>query len=76
LAFARLREAIELNGSSSAGTLSRLRDAARFELGERDDLTLAERHLALALRLAPNDPEIAAEYRRAAELLDQRQRRR
>ena len=75
MAFARLRETIELNGSSSAVTLGRLRDAARFELGERDDLTLAERHLALALRLSPNDPEIAAEYRRVAELLDQRQRR-
>jgi len=76
LAFAHLREVIELNGSSRAVTLGRLRDAARFELGERDDLTLAERHLALALRLAPNDPDIAAEYRRAAELLDQRQRQR
>jgi cellulose synthase operon protein C len=76
LAFARLREVIELNGSSSPATLGRLRDAARFELAERDDLTLAERHLALALRLSPNDQEIAAEYRRAAELLDQRQRRR
>ena len=76
LAFARLREVVELNGSHSALTLGRLRDAARFELLERDDLTLAERHLALALRLAPNHPEIAAEYRRAAELLDQRQRQR
>jgi tetratricopeptide (TPR) repeat protein len=75
LAFARLREIIELNGSSSPATLGRLRDAARFELGERDDVTLAERHLALALRLSPNDQEIAAEYRRAAALLDQRQRR-
>jgi cellulose synthase operon protein C len=75
LAFARLREIIELNGSRSPATLGRLRDAARFELGERDDLTLAERHLALALRLSPNDQEIVAEYRRAAELLDQRQRR-
>jgi tetratricopeptide (TPR) repeat protein len=74
LAFARLREIIELNGSTTPVTLGRLRDAARFELGERDDLTLAERHLALALRLAPNDQELAAEYRRTAELLDQRQR--
>jgi hypothetical protein len=67
---------VELSGSQSAATLGRLRDAARFELQERDDLTFAERHLALALRLAPHDPEIAAEYRRAAELLDQRQRQR
>ena len=76
LAFARLREVVELSGSHSAVTLRRLRDAARFELDERDDLMLAERHLALALRLAPNDLEISAEYRRAAELLDQRQRQR
>ncbi|HEX2870749.1 MAG TPA: tetratricopeptide repeat protein [Polyangiaceae bacterium] len=76
LAFARLRETIELNGSASPATLARLRDAARFEIGERDDLSLAERHLALALRLAPSDAELAAEYRRAAELLDQRQRQR
>jgi Flp pilus assembly protein TadD len=76
LAFARLRETIELNGSSSSATLLRLREAARFEIGERDDLSLAERHLALALRLAPNDTELLAEYRRAAELLDQRQRQR
>jgi cellulose synthase operon protein C len=76
LAYARMRETIELSGSKSAATLGRLRDAARFEVGERDDPTLAERHLALALRLSPNDVEIAAEYRRVAELLDQRQRHR
>jgi hypothetical protein len=76
LAYARLRETVELNGSKSSATLARLRDAARFELGDRDDPTLAERHLALALRLSPNDVEIAAEYRRVAELLDQRQRSR
>jgi hypothetical protein len=75
LAFARMRETIELNGSKNAATLARLRDAARFELGERDDLGLAERHLALGLRLAPHDPELAAEYRRTAELLDKRRRR-
>lgn len=76
LAFARMREVIELRSAKGAATLLRLRDAARFELGERDDLALAERHLALALRLAPNDVELTHEYRRAAELLDQRQRQR
>jgi hypothetical protein len=75
LAFAQMREIIELNGSKAAATLERLRDAARFELGERDDPTLAERHLALALRLSPADADIAAEYRKAAALLDQRHRR-
>jgi len=76
LAFARMRETIELNGSCSPASVARLRDAARFEIGERDELTVAERHLALALRLAPQDPELATEYRRVAELLDQRQRQR
>lgn len=75
LAFAQLRESIELSGAKAAVSLGRLRDAARFELTEREDPTLAERHLALALRLAPQDGEIAAEYRHAAELLDKRQRR-
>jgi tetratricopeptide (TPR) repeat protein len=76
LAFARLRETIEQSGAKGPATLERLREAARFELAERDDVALAERHLALALRLAPQDAEIAAEYRKLAELLDERQRAR
>lgn len=75
LAYGRMREAIELSGSSAPASAARLRDAARFELAERDEPTLAERHLAIALRLQPNDPDVAAEYRSAAELLDQRVRR-
>jgi len=75
LAYGRMREIMELRGSSGAETLARLRDAARFELAERDDPTLAERHLAHALRLAPNEAELATEYRHAAALVDQRQRR-
>jgi cellulose synthase operon protein C len=70
LAYARLRETIELSGSRGTETLARLREAARFELAERDDPTLSERHLALALRLAPQDAAIAAEYRAAATQLD------
>jgi tetratricopeptide (TPR) repeat protein len=75
VAFGRMREAIELGASNVAETIERLRDAARFELTERDDPTLAERHLALALRLAPHDAELSLEYRRAATTLDARQRR-
>jgi tetratricopeptide (TPR) repeat protein len=75
LAFAKLRERVELTGATGPDTLHRLRDAARFELAERDDPALAERHLALALRLAPHDPALADEYRRAAHVLDLRQRR-
>jgi cellulose synthase operon protein C len=75
VAFGRLREVIELSGAVSPVTISRLRDAARFELLERDDAAAAERHLALALRLAPTDAATTAEYRRAAKLLDERSRR-
>jgi tetratricopeptide (TPR) repeat protein len=75
VAFGRMREAIELRASNSAPTIDRLRDAARFELSERDEPTLAERHLALALRLSPHDAELSAEYRRAAAALDERPRR-
>jgi len=75
LAFARMREIVELSGTKSAVQVTRLRDAARFELTGRDDPALAERHLALALQLAPNDAEVAFEYRRAAELLDVRKAR-
>jgi tetratricopeptide (TPR) repeat protein len=76
LAYGRLRETVELSGAKGTATISRLRDAARFELGERKDVMLAERHLALALRLAPMDPDVAAEYRNAAQLLDERNRQR
>jgi hypothetical protein len=74
-AFGRMREAIETGSARSAVNVSQLRDAAHFELAERDDATLAERHLALALRLAPHDPDTAVAYRRAAALLDERRRR-
>jgi tetratricopeptide (TPR) repeat protein len=76
LAYGRLRETIELSGAKGPATIGRLRDAARFELSERDDIMLAERHLALALRLAPTDPDVMADYRKAAQLLDERNRRR
>lgn len=72
LAFGHMREVIERTSESGAATLARLVDAASFELSERDDASLAERHLALALRLAPHDADIAAQYRAAAELVDRR----
>lgn len=75
-AFGHMRELIEANGSAGAATVTRLRDAAEFELGERGEPALAERHLALALRLAPHDAAVAAAYRTAAKLLDERQRQR
>ncbi len=76
LAFGRMRESIELSGTQGGASVSRLCDAARFERTERDDPALAERHLAQALRLAPHDEAVAAEYRAAAQLLDTRRRSR
>ncbi len=73
-AYARLREVIELSGSTGKETVARLREAARFELAERRDANLAERHLALALRLQPQDAQLAAEYRLAAEAVDAQRR--
>lgn len=74
VAYGQMRESIERTGSRASETLARLREAARFELLEREDAALAERHLALALRLAPNDAELASEYRSAARVLDERRR--
>jgi len=74
LAYARLREIVERTGARGPETLARLREAARFELGERDDPARAERHLALALRLEPGSAALSAEYRHAAALLDLRLR--
>jgi hypothetical protein len=70
-----MRETMELSGAKGAVSVARLREAARFELDERSDATMAERHLALALRLAPSDADVAAEYRRAAQQLDERRNR-
>jgi hypothetical protein len=75
LAYAHLREVVERTGAHDEGTLLHLREAARFELGERDDPARAERHLALALRLEPGSAAISSEYRHAAALLDLRLRR-
>lgn len=71
LAFGRLRQALELgNGDGLQGVepqraVQWLLKAAQFERSQRD-LSAVERHLAVALRLLPRDPQVQVEYRQAA----------
>jgi hypothetical protein len=46
-----------------------LREAAQFEREVRRDLACAERHLAVALRVAPRDQTLATAYREVAAAL-------
>jgi hypothetical protein len=65
LAYARLRQAAELTPPENAESVARaLAQASRFEASS--DLHAAERHLAVALRLLPRDPQIQVEYREVA----------
>jgi hypothetical protein len=61
-----MREAIELEHPSRARAVEWLVEAARFERDAQKDLLAAERHLAVALRLAPHDEAIGAGYREIA----------
>jgi len=74
LAYARLREAIELSAAPEPRHAELLVEAARFEREVELDVAAAERHLALALRLAPHDAAIAEAYRSAAAALAARKR--
>lgn len=73
-AFARLREACELSGRASpADVATWLTEAAQFENHSLGDLASAERHLAVALRLAPRDAAVRKLYRQTATSLARRQ---
>lgn len=73
LAYARLREVLDLGPVDDARAASEwLRSAARFELDVRKDVVSAERHLALALKLAPRDRVVADAYREVAALVHER----
>jgi hypothetical protein len=61
-----MREAIELASLPNERAVDWLREAARFSTDAQQDDVAAERHLAVALRLAPRDANVAAEYREAA----------
>jgi tetratricopeptide (TPR) repeat protein len=68
-AFARVREALELASEHAPEGAAWLLEAARFERDVNDDVMAAERHLAQALRLAPDDGAVADAYRTAARAL-------
>ncbi len=74
VAYARLRELAEL-GQSFDGLVDALLDAARFERDVLVDLAASERHLAVALRLAPNDHRVRDLYRAVAAAVVVRNRR-
>jgi tetratricopeptide (TPR) repeat protein len=70
LAYGRMRESLELGPVKDAkAAVEWLRAAGRFETGVRKDVALAERHLALAIRLSPRDRAVADAYRDAAAAL-------
>ena len=72
LAYARLRECIELEAHDEPRAKRWLVEAARFEEDYQRDVFAAERHLAVALRLAPHDDALLASYRRVAALVAKR----
>jgi len=66
LCFGRMREAIELSAEPPANSAQFLLEAAEFEHDVERDVLAAERHLAVALRVAPRDTRIAERYREVA----------
>jgi hypothetical protein len=58
-----LADSLAANAEGGATAASLLVEAADFERRIREDLLAAQRHLACALRLAPNDPCARAAYR-------------
>ncbi len=71
LAFARLRDACELSGRAQSipEATSWLTEAAQFENRNLGDVAAAERHLASALRLSPQDQRVRRLYRQTAAAL-------
>ncbi len=74
LSFARLREACEISGRARPSDVALwLTEAAQFENHSLGDLVAAERHLTIALRLAPRDVRVKKLYRQTAAALAKRQ---
>lgn len=70
VAYGRMREVLELAPPEDVRRATDwLAEAARFEWEVRKDAPLAERHLALALRLSPRDRRIGDEYRTIAAIV-------
>jgi cellulose synthase operon protein C len=77
VAYGRLRETIELAAPPEPrSAVDWLRAAARFEWETQKDASLAERHLAVALRLAPHDRALGEAYREIAAIVAARRARR
>ena len=66
LVYGRMREAIELSSEIPANAAAYLVEAAEFELSAERDVLAAERHLAVALRVAPHDAHVTERYRAVA----------
>jgi cellulose synthase operon protein C len=66
LCYGRMREAIELSQEVPPNAAQFLLEAAEFEHAIERDLLAAERHLAVAVRIAPQDTRIAERYRAVA----------
>ena len=66
LCYGRMREAIELSEEAPVNAAQYLLQAAEFEQHVELDVLAAERHLAVALRVAPHDTQIAERYRAVA----------
>lgn len=66
LAHARTRDAIELSLRHEPTWATWLLDAARFERDVQRDLFAAERHLVVALRVAPQDEAVQRAFREVA----------
>jgi cellulose synthase operon protein C len=75
LAYARMREGVELGARTDSRAAEWLVEAALFERDARKEITAAELHLGVALRLSPHDPMIAARYREVAGELAEKLRR-
>ncbi len=75
LAFGRLRQTIELASPVEAVWAGWLLEAASFERDVQHDVLAAERHLSVALRLAPRDRAVGGAYREVAAMVAARARR-
>ena len=76
LAFGRLRDAIEMAVEPDRREAAQwLAEAAKFEREVQNDALAAERHLAVAVRIAPRDRRVAEAYREAAAVVAARSRR-
>lgn len=72
LAYAQMRECVELEAHDDPRAKRWLVEAACFEEDYQRDVFAAERHLAVALRLAPHDDALTSRYRRVAALVAKR----